>query len=258
MKTSKDSEHIISDLLVKMSPTLDKMVQRIKSDYEASHEQLFTKYDEIYTRLFLEKDIVKSFSSYAQASDKLESFQLHGSISGQLKISARITRGDITYTHLTDVIYAGGHNIQKLHYRYLTKSELPKTGDKTILDKFTAAISRLTKVEAISNDILRYKKQIDKMNIDIENKLKMSDEDILNKSESYITLSKITWDVIIERGCDKNYDYNQDNFIKSQDDYRTNCINHHKTMINSNQKSVKSISILIQKLESKRDAILED
>jgi hypothetical protein len=229
----KATENIITDLLSRMSPTLDKMLQRIKIDYEKRYDRAFTSHDKKLTRLLLEKDIVKSFSTYTQPIDILKTFKIAGSKSGQLVISAIIERDSIEYQHETSVIYAGGYNVQRLHYRYLTKSDLPKTGDVSILKKFTEAIKVLNKIESIEQEIISNKKQIDLQINDISTREKMSDQDILNASESYKKFSVLTWDDMIERECTKNFDFDENVFLNSQKENRERTLSFYKSMTNS-------------------------
>lgn len=256
MVTTKTNKNIITDLLSRMSPTLEKMVQRIKLDYEKNNDRPFTAYSAKLTRLMLEKDIVKSFSTYTQPTDILISFKINGSKSGQLVIDAIISRDTINYQHITNVVYAGGYNIQRLHYRYLTKTDLPKTGDKTILQKFTDAIKSLNKIEALSNEISSIKRNIEFRSKEIDIRQKLSDQDILNDSESYQKYAKLTWGDMIERDCTKNFDNDENNFIKSQTENHNRTILFYKNITSSKINSLELTQKNVFKLEEKLAKLL--
>lgn len=185
MISESHSNTLIDNLITRLEPTIEQMLQSMEKKLEERGDRPFTEYDRTWYKLMLRKDIVKSFAKYTSPTDELVDFIVKGSVSGQLTISASIKREDTTYGFSTDVIYAGGYNIQQLHYRYLTSTNLPQIGDKDIIKKYEDKMKSLSKAEKIQKEIETYVKYVEVAKDNILRRNAMTDDEILRTSGSY-------------------------------------------------------------------------
>lgn len=123
----KSKNLVVTELLTLSKTYVEDMVNRIEENYNneplnKKYGRLFTEFDRIITRYTLVRDFVKSVEKYTEVTDTLVKHELRYS-KGTLVITSQIKRDEVVHFLNTEVIYAGGHNIQRLHYRYIT---LPK------------------------------------------------------------------------------------------------------------------------------------
>lgn len=218
--------NFINDVLDKMSDTLDQMVQETENKWNADEKNLrpFSKYDREMTRLLLTQDLVKSFSTYCKRSDEMLDFNIYGSSKGTLTIKASVKRENVQYYLLTSVIYAGGYNIQRLHYRYLTDTNLPKDGDTSVLKEITEKIKKLSKGEKLQKEIETYEKRISNTEIKIAERERLTDSEILQTSQSYKYLIMTHNQINRESHNWKTWSNDSDGFEKRQETERSEYI----------------------------------
>lgn len=212
-----NQNNIVNVILDALEPTIVEMVAATEKWFVEKFQQEFTKYDRESARLNLIYDMVKAVEMYTQPTDSLISLNVNRSAKGNIEINAQIQRDDVTYIFNTEAIYAGGHNIQKLHYRYITKTTIPKTGASTITKEYTDKIKKMSKLEKLNNEIQRYAIRIEKAQEDAEINSKLTDAEIIQniKDDPRNTWSEWpTWDEIVKRDAAKNYNndevyYNQ-------------------------------------------------
>lgn len=176
LESSKDN--IIIVILDSLEQTLEEMLQKIEATFIEKGEKPFTPWQSEMYKLNLVYDLIKSVESYTLPGDTLISINSTKSHKGNLEISAKINRGNESFYLNTEVIYAGGYNIQKLHYRYLTKTNLPRTKSNVIQKMYAEKIKKMSKLE--------------KLNKEIENNLKsiILDDEMITKN-SLLTDSQI-------------------------------------------------------------------
>ncbi len=163
-----ESVDLIQVLLKKLEPTIKEMIKRNQEAFEKKHERKMSKFDLEYLRLYLTADLVRAIEKYTKSSDNLIKFGTKGSGKGNVTINATIERDGQQHLFSTEVIYAVGHNIQQLHYRYITRTTIPKTGNDTLAKKYKERIKRLSKVEKINKEIDHYRNEIEKDGSTIE------------------------------------------------------------------------------------------
>ena len=185
--TESLNHNFMQDLLKRMELTIEQMVADIQAKYEADEKNHmpWSDYDTKMTKLSLISDMFSALEKYTDRSDELIEFSLSGSAKGTLTINCRIRRGDTTYALRTNVIYAGGHNIQRLHYRYLVDTGLPQTGLSSMTKQYEAEIKKLSKGEKLQNEISRYYQRIDATNEKISSREIMTDDEKLRTDASY-------------------------------------------------------------------------
>jgi hypothetical protein len=125
---------------------------------------------------------------------------------------------------------AGGYNIQRLHYRYITKTNLPKTNNNSISSEYAAKIKKMSKLEKLNLEIKNWEARIEQNTKHIEWAKSLSDDEILERYRNgeNVSRSKLTsapsWEEIVKRGADKNYDYSEEKYNTSIIDYKNSNI----------------------------------
>jgi hypothetical protein len=137
---------IIEEILLKSESFLDDVVNKISSDYKEKFNRDFSSYDTKMCYYGLVFDLIKSLTKNLDKNDILKDLNVRTS-KGVLAISATIERGGKDYNLYTEGIYAGGYNIQTLHIRYITKSNLPKINNDGTIQSIKNQITKLTKDE---------------------------------------------------------------------------------------------------------------
>jgi hypothetical protein len=259
---AEEKSALVETILDKLKPDIDKMVSTIEAVYK-KQDLKFTDFDREYTRLNVIYDMVKSIEMYTSPTDKLVSISSRVARNGSMEISSTINRDGDNYYLETDAILAGGYNIQRLHYRYITKTSLPRTNNNSITSEYQAKIKKMSKAEKINNEIKSWEKRIEKNNEYIEWASKLSDEEILQRYMDGENSSKDkhkphpSWEEIVSRGADKNYNYDKDYYYSKMKAYDENAIDFWKTTrlkykIQDNKNGEK----LIAKLRAKLSALV--
>jgi len=173
----KNQKTLIGHIVTTLSPTIDELVSKQLTWLEKETKRPASKFDKEYFELFVIWDLVKSIEKYTEPTDTLVELSSSTSNKGNLEIFSKIKRDGIEYSLYTEVIYAGGYNIQKLHYRYLTKSKLPKTWNDENVKRIHEEMKKLSKVQRLEEEIIRYEKLIHQTNLDIISKTNLTDEE---------------------------------------------------------------------------------
>lgn len=213
------SSNPVNDILTSLADDIQYLIGKHEEAFQKHFERPMTAYDKELTRLNIIWDMVKAIETYTLPTDKLVTVSSSISSKGNLEISAQIQRGDQVYPFNTEVIYAGGHNIQRLHYRYITKTTIPKTGSKAISTQYANEIKRLSKLEKLNLEIQRYEDRIQKNEEELRvNRLKTHDQiwNEIRSSKEYREWP--SWAEIVKRGADKNYDYSEDIYNQKREE----------------------------------------
>jgi hypothetical protein len=97
--------------------------ERIKSAEDSIERDIF------FWKLGLKYKLFVSLTTYIQETDIISDVTLDRNVKG-LEITCNVTRDGVAHSFNTRAIEAGGYDIQCFHYRYITKTTLPKTEDK--------------------------------------------------------------------------------------------------------------------------------
>ena len=255
----KESANPLIDILLKKSePIIKMMVERNKEAFEKKHKREMSNFDLEYTRLYLTADLIRAIEKYTKPTDKLRDFNVSGSKKGNITISASIERDNKTHFFETEAIYAGGHNIQQLHYRYITKTNIPKTGNGVLTKQYADKLKKLSSAEKLQREIEKYDMEIKKDIDHVEKSKKVSDDDIIkSQNADYHKLQNMTWDDITKNGAAKNFNNSRTEFEKSQQEYRDQKIKFFKSMnISSKEDRIKSMNKTRDRLQNKLDSII--
>jgi len=169
---------LINRLLAELKPLIADIIEDTKQRYKKD-DKVFGEYDAYYTEVVLKYDLVKALEKYTQPTDKMSDVDVRNSSKGAFQINCMVERDGVKYPFNTEVIYAGGYNIQKLHFRYLTKTTLPYTGQSAETQKLKAELSKLSKGEKLQKDIEILNQRIENNQKLIDTNSKVSDKEII-------------------------------------------------------------------------------
>jgi hypothetical protein len=245
--------NIVNVILDELEPTIFEMVSQTEAWFEEKFKQDFTDFDREMARLNLTFDMVKAIETYTNPSDTLLSIDVDTSIKNNIEITAQIERDGVTYNFSTEAIYAGGYNIQRLHYRYITRTNIPRTGSSTISKEFSEKIKRMTRVESLNKDIEQYKTRVAKAQAELAVDSKLTDDEIIqtlkDKGDWY---EWPTWKEIVKRGAAKNYNNDEAYYNQEMEDGLASSIESWKrTNITWKEQSVVAWTKEIAKLQDK-------
>jgi len=194
LKEGESKNPLINRLLMELKPLIADIIENTKQRYQ-KEDKVFSEYDAHYTEIVLKYDMVKALEKYTQPSDKMSNVEVKNSSKGAFQISCIIERDGDKYPFSTEVIYAGGYNIQKLHFRYLTKTYLPYTGQSTETQKLKGELNKLSKGERLKADIEMYQKNVDYYQKLVDDNSKLSDKEIIKivSADGYGTTPKGGW-----------------------------------------------------------------
>lgn len=237
---------VLSQLNDKIEEMVAKIVARQNVELAKRNQNPLTSRSIEFIKIGLIYDLVKSIENYTMVSDSLKSIN-YATISGTIEINAKIERDGIEYRFVTDVIEAGGYNIQCFHYRYITKTNLPKTGNSEITESIKSEIKKMTKIEKLEKDIKQYIKNLESYKNDVSKLEAMTIEEI---SATDFWVNK-TWNEMIEKGADANFDHDENKFNERKIESINKTIGHHNWEKQWKKNCVKDYEKLIKKLEFK-------
>lgn len=254
----------IDNILKDLAPIIDKMEAAIVSAIENDKKtpRKVGNWSRQMIRLGIIYDMVRSLEKYIKPTDSYKILNTRGSIKGNLEIGLQINRDGQQYYLDTQAIYAGGHNIQVLHYRYITKTNVPETGNTEMSKKVKDKIKRLSKGDKYRSEIDRLENLITTLNADINKSRKLSDKQIL---DTHIRPDKLykhlftKWEDISDAAPIKSHP----DFKQTKEEYEAEQLQNIKNAINNwkyrnIEVQVKRVDTTLQdikKLQSKLDAL---
>jgi hypothetical protein len=251
-------DNIVNVILNTLEPTIAEMLAATEKWFVETFKQEFTKYDREMARINLTYDMVKSIEMYTLPTDSLLSMNVRKSAKGNIEISSQIQRGENTYSFQTEAIYAGGHNIQRLHYRYIVKTNIPKTGASEITKEYSEKIKKMSKLERLNKEISDYEARIKGTEEKIEVNSKLNNDEILNVLKSDKDWYEWpTWSEIVKRDAAKNYDNDENVFNQKQKEHIEHKIGFWKNMnVDSQKRYLVDYQKTVKKLQAKRDSMV--
>jgi hypothetical protein len=166
----------LKQFYVTNNPSIDKLLKdlqpKIKELIEKQKELVIKESTRIFgePRPMSELDIefyeaglllkmVQSFNKYLKNSDELYDVTINKS-GGLFEVNGKVKREGRTYRFDTELIGAGGYNIQEYHYRYIIKTDLPSSNENSAVENIKAKMGILRKIKTVDEDIARYEKSI--------------------------------------------------------------------------------------------------
>ncbi|BAV39356.1 hypothetical protein BPT24_236 [Tenacibaculum phage pT24] len=174
------------DLLLKKLEPLTKQVVQNTIEYYKEEGFNFTKWTEKEVRLQTQYDIINAFTKYVKSDSKI--IKLTANIrAGKIVVYMIIEQDGERHPLETEVIICGGHSVQRIHYRYITKTSLKRIVDSFSKETTKIAKKRLSSVEKLIEtqgilDSVKIKLKEDKNKLSILRNFKK--EDIIANCEN--------------------------------------------------------------------------
>lgn len=267
---NSNTNGILKSILIVLEPFLNTLLDKFKDSYIKTYKRepsIYDIQDFIIQQLY---KVINSIETYLLNDDILINIESNYTNNGII-INAIIERNNIKYTFQTDVILAGGYNIQILHNRYIVKTKLPNNKNNNVISNiFKTKIKNLQGAKKIEDEINDYNKLIDKL--EYENKInnKLNDDDIIDIIEKKSKLKgdtvyfNLTWNDIIDRNLTDRFVemWNNDtqNKYSSAQDYYNNVyipnmikmsIENWKRVNIHDPKYIKELKMKVEKLKNK-------
>ena len=147
---------------------------------EKMSERKCTKRDIEYMEICMIHDLAKSIGKYVVDTDVLIGEWSVSMDCGKMTISASIERDGDVYPFSTDVIFAGGYNIQCYHIRYIVKGGLSRIGTMADAKAINEVIKKMKKEDCIMEDIAFHQRFIAKSESYIIGNDDLSDEQLFD------------------------------------------------------------------------------
>lgn len=217
-------------------PIVDRNIDFHKEKAKKDNKP-FTEKDEEYIRNILTYDALSSIETYILPNDKFVDIYSKSGVDGRITIDLTFKREGIQHNVTTQIIYAGGYNIQTLHTRYISDSTSPRNNEKF----FTLPIER--KLDIAKNGEKRaakINKEVDKITREKDRMVKMYDKsfpkgEVGTKEEELVRYNKnhrIKWESL-EGYAKESWNGRKDDFEARQDSmFEKHWINHESYFVN--------------------------
>lgn len=172
-----------NNILNSILDELESYLIQLESQYEEAYMKEFGRLPSEYEiRDFFMGTLYKLINSvekYLKSTDILIEINSEYRHLGTT-VNAIIERDGVRYSFETEVILAGGYNIQSLHNRYIVRTKLPKTNNDEVSNSYKTKIKKLQGAKKIQDDINDYQRQINRIESEIKVNSKLSDDEILS------------------------------------------------------------------------------
>lgn len=252
----------INQLIINHKNDFQSIIEKLEKS-EKQHFELagidfkpYTEHYKSYLLLSFYYDIIKSASKFVLSEDQYLASTISFDIK-QIVFTAKFSRNNVEYTINTRAIYAGGYNIQRLHFRFITSGTIKSiSATKSDVKIIKEKIKKLSKTETLQKEISMFEKAISNYETDLERLNNQTDEDYANEYDKNFQdyRDNLTWDVIVSREADKNYDGQEDFETKKAEHIQyilskrneairraTTNLKHYQKLIIKNQKKIDAL-----------------
>lgn len=212
---NESKEANIHILLNALNPKLDLMVQHYIAAFKEEHQKAPTPYDIECYRLEAHIDMIDAFGRYVKPMDTISVTNVQVGTNNSIVVNMVIIRDGEKHFMETEMIYAGGRNIQRLHYRYIVKTTLKKITGGIQATEEKEKLKKMTKNQKIQWDIIRTTNNYDKQIADIKEKMTFSRDQKLDKMQ----VVRYTWDTVPANAPSKKRTPNRAEWEKEREDY---------------------------------------
>lgn len=171
---------LIESILNNIEPVVLKLLEKYKEDYFKEFEKEPSKFSLLSFKLSLISDLLRSIEKYTLPTDELIESKVRLGIKGNFEVGLKISRNNLVYALSTEAITAGGYNIMRLHYRYITTTNLPQTGYDVYTKMYSERVKRLSRLEKLQAQYDTIKVNVDRHEKEYETNKSMTNEQILD------------------------------------------------------------------------------
>jgi hypothetical protein len=199
----KTKNTVLSSILEQTEDFRANVLEQQIAYIEKETERKCTARDIEHLKIGMIYDVAKSIGKYVVDTDVLVGERSVSINQGLMTISANIQRDGDIVPFTTDVIFAGGYNIQRLHIRYIVKTALSRIGESEDAKEINEQIKRMKKEDRIMEDIAREEKGIHKCEAYIIGHDGLTDEQLfdLHVEKSYTNPSSNMYDILVGTYC---------------------------------------------------------
>lgn len=249
----KSTKRTVNQVIETLKPYINEMVEQIVKWEEKQTERAVSVFGRETIEFGLIFDIVKSLEKHTNKTDKIVGEIYANTIGGKLEIQTTIERAGENYSFATDVITAGGYNIQCFHYRYLVKTKLPRTGENEDTLRIKKDLQKRNRVQNLIWENDGWKREIEKARASIKAYSNFSRAEIITHLTDSGKHKEFTWAKALENDAQKNYNNSEAEFDAAQLKYLNHQIESWKSFKIGNPKS--RIHSLKQVIEQNKRAI---
>ena len=253
----------IDKILILAEPFIEKIVKERISALENKGEPI-SEYEEQFIRLDLTYDLTKALGNYLQKEDEVID-PYFKTEKGVIVLYARVKRGNKDYRFLTQMIVAGGKNIQVRHYRYLVDTDLPHNRTNEATKNIDNIIKSKKKNERILSDIKynentikRWQNEIEEYKKEVNKRNSITDEKAfsiaLKNQPQYKHIFEMTYIEAKKEGVPVAQRMTEEEYKQYVGDFKNELIENEKGVDKINRDIINKIKY-IKDLEKKNDKI---
>jgi hypothetical protein len=227
----------IKEILEKAKPFQNELTQIWVKKINEEGKITLSDWDIEMYQFGLIVDLAKAVGNYIEKHDTIEDLKFQKS-QGAIIISCKIIRNGKEHDFSTEVIVAGGYNVQKMHFRYIVSTKLAHQNSNAEYEKLNEQYKKMSKaqklkeqISASENTIAKYQSNLNKAkenselsDLEVEKLARLED----NRKDSW-RLADMTWNdlPITAKG---NYKNDKFYFEQKQKEYKQSLINFWRTV----------------------------
>jgi len=179
---------ILNSILIELQDYLIAKLSQFEKSYTEQFKTPPSDYDKQIFILSTLYKLINSVEMYLKDTDKLISIKSYYTPKGTT-VNAIVERDGVRYTFDTEVILAGGYNIQTLHNRYIVRTNIPRTNNNEMSNLYKTKIKKLEGTNRIQSEIDQYQNRLMVAQRDLESNSKLTDDEILTIIQSRLKYS---------------------------------------------------------------------
>lgn len=235
--------NIYETLIEKAQPLSDLIIKNTREDF-IKKGQPFTQRDEDYIRLLINWKYNASIHNYILPTDKLEDVQTNFS-AGHITCEILIIRNGEKIKVRTEVIGAGGYNIQEYHHRYITNT-FPKTGKVNgpteLVKTLKKRVNAFNRIETEEKYLENFIKRVETAKLNLLQLNEMSKDEIIDADESkkfiHETLETLSVGSYLREICQED----PNELIKWNEKILAQILNYHEQKIKNNKNEIEKLT----------------
>ena len=199
---------VLKTILVNMKPQIQKSIELAIIQEQKATKRDVTEFGVECIESALLFDLYKNVVSYTRNDDKIKSFSSGISIKGNFELYGVVVREGQEYSFRTEAIIANGM-INRAHYRYITKTNLPNARNTQEADNMKAIIKSNNKQQRMIQEITRLEKIKSDSVLKVETLTKFNRQDWINQLGDGLMTSN--WDSYTQEQKDNGYHWSNEN-----------------------------------------------